>query len=487
MDSDSGRDQQLPYLPFQPPPRAPPSDGFYSNSFNLGYKVSPGILLVIIVLAILVFLGALAHLLVRILMRPSIRDPDDTESITAFQGQLQQLFHLHDAGVDQAFIDTLPVFHYKAILGQKVESFDCAVCLCEFEPEDKLRLLPKCSHAFHMECIDTWLLSHSTCPLCRDNLIHDFYQDGCFSPYVLVLESESESSRDIVCNDRESVSGVGRTSSVLRSDFHFNFTRESEKGSVRSQADLISKSCEIDRKEKDDGPGEKEKVVHVKLGKFRNLDPCEDSGSNGQNNVDSRRCFSMGSFEYVMDENSTLLVPVETISKKHAGRKPSVMPLRPGHRQAMSFCDGVSPRMFSGFDVTKPMEIHEAPSNANSFRENGKQKSRSDSESFSISKIWLRGKEKAKSSVDSSRRAMSFRFMGGSGEIVLGREVKDARSWSNAGSESGLERGSNRVYSNSSSIMNPQPNSQSFARKSSLLWLPGWQTKVVNSSSTSNV
>ncbi|KAI4381096.1 hypothetical protein MLD38_007205 [Melastoma candidum] len=487
MENDSGSDQHPPYLPFQPPPRAPPSDGFYSNSFNLGYKVSPGILLVIIVLAILVFLGALAHLLIRIIVRPSIRDPDDTDSVNALQGRLQQLFHLHDAGVDQSFIDMLPVFHYKAIQGKKVESFDCAVCLCEFEPEDKLRLLPKCSHAFHVECIDTWLLSHSTCPLCRDNLIHDFYPDGGCSPYVLVLESGSESSRDIVCNDRDSVSSIGRTSSVLRSDFHFNFTRESEKGSARSRADSIGKSCEIDRKEKDDGPGEKEKVVHVKLGKFRNLDPCEDNRSSGTNKVDSRRCFSMGSFEYVMDDNSTLLVPVETLSKKHAGRKLSVLPFRPGHRQAMSVCDDGSTRMFSGFDVTKTMEIHGAPSNANSFRGNGKQKSGTDTESFSISKIWLQGKEKAKSSLDSSRRAMSFRFMGGSGDIVLGREVKDARSWSNAGSELGLERGSNRVNGSGSSIMNPQPNSQSFARKSSFPWLPGWQTEVVHSSSASNV
>ncbi|KAE8716531.1 RING-H2 finger protein ATL46 [Hibiscus syriacus] len=85
----------------------------------------------------------------------------------AYQRQLQQLFHLHDSGLDQSFIDALPVFLYKEIMGLK-EPSDCAVCLCEFLEEDKLRLLPLCSHAFHIDCIDTWLMSNSTCPLCRE-------------------------------------------------------------------------------------------------------------------------------------------------------------------------------------------------------------------------------------------------------------------------------------------------------------------------------
>ncbi|KAK6153534.1 hypothetical protein DH2020_013173 [Rehmannia glutinosa] len=33
---------------------------------------------------------------------------------------------------------------------------------------EKARLLPKCNHGFHLECIDMWLQSHSTCPLCRN-------------------------------------------------------------------------------------------------------------------------------------------------------------------------------------------------------------------------------------------------------------------------------------------------------------------------------
>nr|BAJ87774.1 predicted protein [Hordeum vulgare subsp. vulgare]BAJ91835.1 predicted protein [Hordeum vulgare subsp. vulgare] len=47
---------------------------------------------------------------------------------------------------------------------------ECAVCLSEFEDGDQLRLLPKCSHAFHPDCIGEWLAGHVTCPVCRCSL-----------------------------------------------------------------------------------------------------------------------------------------------------------------------------------------------------------------------------------------------------------------------------------------------------------------------------
>ncbi|XP_067135499.1 uncharacterized protein [Centruroides vittatus] len=46
------------------------------------------------------------------------------------------------------------------------ECRDCTICLCEYQNNDLLRLLP-CSHEFHANCIDRWLKSHRTCPICR--------------------------------------------------------------------------------------------------------------------------------------------------------------------------------------------------------------------------------------------------------------------------------------------------------------------------------
>ena len=51
----------------------------------------------------------------------------------------------------------------------------CAVCLGEFAAGEELRVLP-CNHAFHVECVDRWLLDCGAnrrsvaCPLCNTPL-----------------------------------------------------------------------------------------------------------------------------------------------------------------------------------------------------------------------------------------------------------------------------------------------------------------------------
>ncbi|KAF8651761.1 hypothetical protein HU200_063279 [Digitaria exilis] len=72
-------------------------------------------------------------------------------------------------GLDEALISKITLCKYKR--GDAlVHTTDCSVCLGEFRDGESLRLLPKCSHAFHQQCIDKWLKSHSNCPLCRSNI-----------------------------------------------------------------------------------------------------------------------------------------------------------------------------------------------------------------------------------------------------------------------------------------------------------------------------
>ncbi|KAL0343972.1 UNVERIFIED_CONTAM: RING-H2 finger protein ATL46 [Sesamum angustifolium] len=95
---------------------------------------------IIVILAVLFFISGLLHLLVRFLTKSSSSSQSnrnlEASGSDALQRQLQQLFHLHDSGLDQAFIDALPVFSYKEVVGPK-EPFDCAVCLCEFSETDQ--------------------------------------------------------------------------------------------------------------------------------------------------------------------------------------------------------------------------------------------------------------------------------------------------------------------------------------------------------------
>ncbi|KAL5549658.1 hypothetical protein UlMin_004889 [Ulmus minor] len=72
-------------------------------------------------------------------------------------------------GLDEKVIKSIKVYKYNKRDGF-VEGSDCSVCLGEFEENQSLRLLPKCNHAFHLPCIDVWLKSNSSCPLCRSNI-----------------------------------------------------------------------------------------------------------------------------------------------------------------------------------------------------------------------------------------------------------------------------------------------------------------------------
>jgi hypothetical protein len=336
------------------------------------------VVLLIAILAMVFFIIGLLNLLVQNLLRlrrarrrrgrvvDATAGVGDGSSPTAFQGQLGELFHLHDAGVEQAFIDALPVFPYRAVAaaaGRQGDPFDCAVCLCEFADDDKLRLLPTCGHAFHVPCIDAWLLSHSTCPLCRGSILAA--ADAECSPALLVLDTESHS--DTV---------------------------------ARGSADPEDRDGE-------EVPKDAEEIVEVKLGKLRcvdgNASARELAVDNGRGSLGQRRCLSMGSYEYVMDEHAALRVAIKATPKRRAASS------RSRRRHALSECD---------FGGSKKGAWETAVTEAAAGRCGGGSAAAAslNRDSFSTSKIWMvpaaRREEDRRRGADSAgeRRAASFRW-----------------------------------------------------------------------------
>ena len=76
-------------------------------------------------------------------------------------------------GLEESVIRSIPIFKFKKEgnkdFGER-NLCECAVCLNEFQEDEKLRIIPNCSHVFHIDCIDVWLQSNANCPLCRTSI-----------------------------------------------------------------------------------------------------------------------------------------------------------------------------------------------------------------------------------------------------------------------------------------------------------------------------
>ncbi|KAK6933513.1 Zinc finger, RING-type [Dillenia turbinata] len=73
-------------------------------------------------------------------------------------------------GLDPLAVAKFPKKKYSDEYFSSSEDAQCAVCLSEYQKDNTLRILPSCGHSFHVDCIDTWLQQHSTCPVCRISL-----------------------------------------------------------------------------------------------------------------------------------------------------------------------------------------------------------------------------------------------------------------------------------------------------------------------------
>ncbi|KAK8633688.1 hypothetical protein V6N13_014527 [Hibiscus sabdariffa] len=153
-------------LLLSPPPSA--AQTLNQNDQRYSYaRFSPSLAIIIVVLiAALFFVGVFAIYIRNCSdvngTRPGVR-PVNGGPGRSMRGR----------GLEASVIESFPIMVYSEVKDHKIGNgaLECAVCLNEFEDDETLRLIPKCDHVFHPECIDAWLASHTTCPVCRANLV----------------------------------------------------------------------------------------------------------------------------------------------------------------------------------------------------------------------------------------------------------------------------------------------------------------------------
>lgn len=154
------------YLIFPPPPPFRIADGD-DHDDDSGTDFSPLIIAVIGILASSFILVSYYTVISKYCRR---RREGNTNTGLEFNLSRDEIngdvWQANSEGLEEGLIRSIKVCKFKKG-GGLVEGTDCSVCLSEFQEDESLRLLPKCNHAFHVPCIDTWLKSHSSCPLCR--------------------------------------------------------------------------------------------------------------------------------------------------------------------------------------------------------------------------------------------------------------------------------------------------------------------------------
>lgn len=156
------------YIVFPPPP--PPLDFSDRNS---GPRLSPLVIAVIGIMASALLLVSYYVLISKYCSNTENRRREDQEPNVQLEDDHNPAVHepwqIETIGLDEAVIKSITVCKYRKGVGL-IEG-TCSVCLSEFDEDESIRLLPKCTHAFHIPCIDTWLKSHSSCPLCRSDIV----------------------------------------------------------------------------------------------------------------------------------------------------------------------------------------------------------------------------------------------------------------------------------------------------------------------------
>lgn len=149
------------------------------------------VIMAIVIAAVLLFLGVVTLVIIHVCIvgRAFSRGFEEPER-----------FDRSSRSMSRDDLQKLPCYDYKAKDKGNSSPVDCAVCLENFKMGEKCRLLPQCSHSFHAECVDSWLLRNPICPICRTSA--DSGKDG--DVVVLGEEISHLSENDVELGDSQS-------------------------------------------------------------------------------------------------------------------------------------------------------------------------------------------------------------------------------------------------------------------------------------------
>ncbi|CAI9781648.1 unnamed protein product [Fraxinus pennsylvanica] len=190
------------YIIFPPPPPPPPSDDDSRTPF------SPLVIAIIGIVASAFMLVSYYTIVTGYCRRRS--NPSASEELDEIRDETNRdQWQVTSHGLDEALINTITVFKYNKGDGL-IDGTECSVCLSEFEENESLRLLPKCSHAFHLPCVDTWLKSHANCPLCRASVtstnavpLSTLSSQNSLALNIASLEIQGSDDLIVVVDDRD--------------------------------------------------------------------------------------------------------------------------------------------------------------------------------------------------------------------------------------------------------------------------------------------
>ncbi|CAI9765658.1 unnamed protein product [Fraxinus pennsylvanica] len=136
----------------------------YTNSKD--FKANTALILIVLIVALICALAfnAAIRYIIRVncsrRRRNSLQLPEDHGDVGLAQPKTV-------LSSDKTEMEEITAEVYLAGMKLAGEEAECTICLSEFADGERIRVLEKCGHGFHLQCIQQWLVAHTSCPTCR--------------------------------------------------------------------------------------------------------------------------------------------------------------------------------------------------------------------------------------------------------------------------------------------------------------------------------